>query len=276
MAHKTLIDSTGYEIKSGRVLIAGTGYDIKKGRTLIGGTGYDITFATPISELPVGSSVFMNVDGVRTEFLVVHQGKPDVTQNDLHRLEYYDSTCVGTWVLMKNIYISDLAIRGDDDIEEYLSTTFFKKLDAQIQAMINPVNIPMDSDEDVYADSAQVYKKTCKIFSLGAFEVGFYRQSGTNYVYIPLDGAKLDYFSKGSSTAANNRRIARYRGDARSWALRATSYIGASNRLWVINPSGEGIYNYTTAATFNEFRPAWIFTSAANAAVDDNFNIIPS
>lgn len=274
--HKTLIDGTGYEIKSGRVLIGGTGYDIKKGRTLIDGTGYDIKFSTPVRELPVGSSVYMNVDGVRTEFLIVHQGKPDVTQNELHRLEYYDSTCVGTWVLMKDIYISDLAIRGDDDIEKYLSTTFFKKLDAQIQAMINPTNIPMDSDEDIYTDNAKVNKKTCKIFSLGAFEVGFYRQSGTNYVYIPLDGAKLDYFSKGASSGANNRRIARYSGDARSWALRAISYVGAYNRLWVINPSGEGTYNYTTAATFNEFRPAWIFTSAANAVVDDDFNVIPS
>ena len=65
MTHKTLIDSTGYEVKSGRVLIAGTGYDIKKGRTLIGGTGYDISFGTPVRELTVGSSVYMNVGVVR-------------------------------------------------------------------------------------------------------------------------------------------------------------------------------------------------------------------
>ena len=64
MAHKTLINGTSYDIKSGRTLIGGTGYDIKKGRTLIGGTGYDIKFATSVGELEVGTSVYMNVNGV--------------------------------------------------------------------------------------------------------------------------------------------------------------------------------------------------------------------
>lgn len=88
MAHKTLIDSTGYEVKSGRVLIAGTGYDIKKGRTLIDGTGYDIKFDVPVGELPVGSSVYMNVDGSRREFIIVQQGNPNPA--------IYDASCDGT------------------------------------------------------------------------------------------------------------------------------------------------------------------------------------
>lgn len=47
--HKTLINSTAYDVKGGRCLVNGTSYDIKKGRTLIGGTGYDITFAPDVS-----------------------------------------------------------------------------------------------------------------------------------------------------------------------------------------------------------------------------------
>ena len=47
MAHKTRVNGTAYEVKSGKCLVNGTSYDIKKGRTLIGGTGYDITFAPP-------------------------------------------------------------------------------------------------------------------------------------------------------------------------------------------------------------------------------------
>ena len=48
-----------------------------------------------ISTLAVGSSVYLNVGGVRKEFLVVHQGKPS---------SLYDSSCNGTWLLMKDIY----------------------------------------------------------------------------------------------------------------------------------------------------------------------------
>lgn len=47
MAHKTLVNGTGYEVKGGKCLVNGTSYDIKKGRTLIDGTGYDITFKPP-------------------------------------------------------------------------------------------------------------------------------------------------------------------------------------------------------------------------------------
>ena len=96
MAHKTLIGGTTYDIKSGRTLIGGTGYDIKKGRTLIDGTGYDITFATSISELPVGTSVYADYNGVRTEFIVIQQGNPDPA--------IYDDSCNGTWLLIKDIF----------------------------------------------------------------------------------------------------------------------------------------------------------------------------
>lgn len=48
--HKTLINGTVYEVKSGKCLVNGTAYSIKKGRTLIGGTGYDITFEETIGK----------------------------------------------------------------------------------------------------------------------------------------------------------------------------------------------------------------------------------
>lgn len=48
--HKTLVNGTVYEVKSGKCLINGTVYNILKGRTLIGGTGYDVTFEEPASK----------------------------------------------------------------------------------------------------------------------------------------------------------------------------------------------------------------------------------
>lgn len=270
MAHKTLINGTSYAIKSGRTLIDGTGYDIKKGRTLIGGTGYDVSFSTPVEELPVGTSVYMNVDGVRTEFIIVHQGKPDITQNDQYYLELYDDTCVGTWVMMKpNYYVED-GISGEK-LNSGLSNIFLKKLDVSIQAMIGTANIP------TYSDEGNVYTEKCKIFNLGVFEVGFYLQSGTNYVWMPNDGAKLDYFIKGNTTsAAKERRIAYWRSTAREWTLRSVRSTGYYDHVWEVKANGEGDNGYTTNNIFNFFRPTWIFPAAAGAKVDDNFNIIPA
>ena len=44
-----------------------------------------------IGTLAVGSSVYLNVGGVRKEFLVVHQGLLS---------SMYDASCNGTWLLM--------------------------------------------------------------------------------------------------------------------------------------------------------------------------------
>ena len=44
--------------------------------------------------LPVGSRVYLNVDGVKQRFIVVHQGNPNTS--------LYDSSCTGTWLAMEN------------------------------------------------------------------------------------------------------------------------------------------------------------------------------
>ena len=62
-----------------------------------------------VGELEVGSSVYMNVDGVPTEFIVVQQGKPEINN-------YYDETCDGTWLLMKNVYNQQ---KFDDSYRSY-------------------------------------------------------------------------------------------------------------------------------------------------------------
>lgn len=54
------------------------------------------TAGTPVSELEIGSSVYMNINGIPTEFIVVQQGNPDES--------IYDSSCDGTWLLAKETY----------------------------------------------------------------------------------------------------------------------------------------------------------------------------
>lgn len=47
MAHKTLVDSTEYEVTGGLTLVEGTSYSIKNGKVLVDGTEYDISFLLP-------------------------------------------------------------------------------------------------------------------------------------------------------------------------------------------------------------------------------------
>ena len=49
MAHRVLINGTGYNVTGGRELINGTSYGKKKGRVLVNGTGYDIPFLIPVT-----------------------------------------------------------------------------------------------------------------------------------------------------------------------------------------------------------------------------------
>lgn len=260
--HRVLIDGTGYEVKSGRVLIAGTGYDIKKGRTLIDGTGYDIRFGTPVGELAVGSSVYMNVDGVRKEWLVVQQGKP---------CDLYDDTCDGTWLLLNRVYAqikwseTNYSIAQYNSYEKslmniYIRDTFIPLLDAGIQNLIKTANIPLISDDPTYRTTAAL-----KAFLLSWGELGD--------VYWANHGPyPLKYFE-----SANCELRKAYTGDGMStgWALR-DKYTQLSSGTWsryIVNANGERrdlLTGYECG-----IRPALILPQE-EAKFDDNFNIIPS
>ena len=241
--HKTLIDGAGYEIKSGRVLIAGTGYDIKKGRTLIGGTGYDIKFATPIGELPAGTIVYMNVDGVRKEFIVTHQGNPIST--------IYGESCSGTWVVLKDIDAltiwsvrSSTAYSSDDCAVRNLALAFASRLDSEIQSNLIPVAIAADEYENIDGD---------KVFAMATY-----------------DFDNLSYFK----SAGNSKRIATYNGAATSYYLRNNPSGYGNYVAWVttsgsITSSNEGVLEK------RGFRPEFILSSAPLLA-DSDFNIIPA
>lgn len=262
--HKTLIDGTGYKIKSGRVLIAGTGYDIKKGRTLIGGTGYDISFGTPVGELAVGTSVYMNVGGVRTEFIVAHQGNPDAT--------IYDASCNGTWVLAKNIYGDHVWDNTDNDyknseIHAYLNNTFLGLLDSNIQRKIRQVKIPYVNGNGYTDDvSTGANGLSAKIFLLSYYEVGF-NDSPSSLQWV--DGAKLDYFLSGTGTSANERRVAYYNGRAITWAIRSPDRYSSTD---IYSPHSDGDWYLGSVTLKYGIRPSWVLPFD-DAKFDDNFNI---
>lgn len=276
--HKTLIDGTGYEIKSGRVLIAGTGYDIKKGRTLIGGTGYDIKFGVPVGELVVGTSVYMNVGGVRKEWLVVHQGKP----ND----SLYDATCSGAWLLMKDIYeervynseVGELTY-ADSDIYSYANNDFLALLDPEIQNLIKTANLP----DIIYRNASPKTTTPSKIFPLAPGELGDasprdYSASQAYIKYTDLSpNTPLSYFDN----ADNSKRIAYYNGTAAAQICRGGinryGNTGTYTYLSYVATDGSVNISWSTNSVIEEkgFRPALILLQE-EASIDSDFNIIPA
>ena len=255
MAGKTLINGTAYTINGGRTLISGTGYDIKSGKTLIGGTGRTISFGTPISSLTVGSSIFMNYDGERTEFLIVHQGLPS---------SIYDSSCNGTWVLFKEM-ISQNDEWGDEDAGNYanslltssLNSTYFEKLDSVVQNIVKSVKIPYVSSYSSGTVTSGSNGLSCKMFLLSAVEIGF-TTATSQIATVPADGTKLDYFESGESSSANSKRIGYWGPRTHTWWTRSPR---VANWTGIICAYGNGSSYFSAPDTAYGVRPAFILPS---------------
>ena len=262
MAHKTIAGGTAYAIKGGKTMVGGTSFGVKKGKTMVDGTVYEIGFGQAISDLPVGASVFMNVNGAEKEFLIVHQGKPSTL---------YDDSCDGTWLLMKDIYESrawndsDVNDYANSTIHTYLNNTFLNLFDSNIKDAIKQVKIPYRKNGGSGGtDQSGANGLSAKIFLLSGYEVGWTTSDSS---YFPVDGAKLDYFT--ASSGGNSKRIANFNGSATSWWLRSPS---TDNTLlvWYVNSNGS-YFDYGTTNS-RGIRPALILPG--DTLVDDNFNII--
>lgn len=228
------------------------------------------TSATPkagmsLGNLAVGTVVKTPINGNTKEFIVVHQGKPD---------SMYDDSCNGTWLLLKDIYAMRSWDSSDNnyknsDIHSYLNGTFLNLFDSGIKNAIKQVKIPYmngtGSDGSVASGANGL---SCKIFLLSGYEVGWIDDSA----FLPRDGAKLSYFSSGTSEAANDKRRAIYKPyevKFYNWWLR-TPYTNSSDRIW--NVRGDGNCVYSDHNTSLGVRPALVLPS--DILVDDGLNII--
>lgn len=271
-----LANGTGYDVLGGKVLVGGTVYNILKGRTLVDGVGYDISFGTPLSSLNVGGSVYLNVDGVPTEFIIVHQGNPDSS--------LYDESCDGVWLLMKDIYenraMDDVALDQESNdyqsstLHNYLNGTFLGLFDSDIQAAVKQVKVPYHKGTGTAGSIASgASGLSTKVFLLSGYEVGWTNTTSTSITTceaLPIDGAKLDYFTPGRTTAAQNLRIAHYNGAASPWWLRSP-YKNNARSFWNIRDDGD-LYDIYYAVMPMGIRPAIILPN--NAVIDDNYNVV--
>ena len=234
---------------------------VKKGYIGINGVARQFYSAgVPISTLPVGSTVKLNVNGTPMDFIIVQHGNPDDY--------FYDSSCNGTWLLMKDIIekvewaIDSISTYDSSYIHNYVNTTFLSYFDSSIQSIIKQVKIPY-----VYGDTSNITKGvkfganglSTKVFLLSAKEVGF---SDTGKLLD--DGLVLDYFNG----CSDETRIAYQNGSAVfGWWLRSPvkNYSGQSTAVNLYGKLQQqknySYYNYG-------LRPAFIVPSDTPVAED--------
>ena len=210
-----------------------------------------------LSTKAVGSIVKIKVNGAVEDFIVVHQGLPS---------SIYDDSCDGTWVLLKDIYVTDLFSNNgynsykDSNIHSYLNNTFYNLIDSDIRAAIKQVKIPYWNGKGNRGSLATGSNGlSAKIFLLSSYEVG-----KLNGYYIPQDGAELDYFESDST------RIAYYSGRAEFWWLRSPVTSGDSTP-WVVKSDGS-VESYSSGNRFG-VRPAFILPSTLVVSDDGTVSI---
>ena len=221
--------------------------------------------ATTLGNTAVGSIVKLKENGVAQNYIVVHQGNPSSST--------YASSCDGTWLLRQDIIenrvwsSANTNDYSESDIHSWLNSTMLSKYDSNIQSLIKQVKIP-------YATGNLFNPIThhgedgllTKVFLLSVYELGWNMYDNSNFL---ADGWKLSYFSSGTSTSANNMRIAKLNGYADFWWMRAnfTAYAGR-----VLRVTKGGSYNYELYGTdLSGVRPALILPT--NIYVDDSGNV---
>ena len=213
----------------------------------------------PLSNYAVGSSVYFKVNNVRTQWLVVQQGNPDAS--------IYDSSCDGTWLLMKDIYKkrqwnnSNYNDYAGSTIHSYLNSTFLGLLETGVRSAVKQVKIPYrkgaGTSTTVTGGSNGL---SAKIFLLSATETGFSASSS----YAPFgEGANLTYFD------STSKRIANLNGSAASWSLRSPNCDGNTKATYI---SSAGYFNQVICYTSTGIRPCLILPKTA--LTDDNNNVI--
>ena len=210
-----------------------------------------------MSDLEIGSSIKLNLNGTPWDWLVVHQGLPS---------SIYDASCDGTWLLLKDIYenrrwnSSRVNKYESSAIHSYLNSTFLNLFDSNIKDAIKQVKIPYRKNGGKGGtDQSGANGLSTKIFLLSGYEVGWTTSDSRSF---PVDGAKLSYFESGTGDSANHKRIAKFKGSTAAWWPRSpytadTSY--GTGYVWEIYEDGHEIMN--EAIGTSGIRPAIILPS---------------
>ena len=214
---------------------------------------------TTIGTLTVGSTITLNVSGTAKKFIVVQQGKPS---------SLYDDSCNGTWLLMKDIYENRAWHSSNSNsykastIHSYLNSTFLNLFDSNIKDAIKQVKIPYVNGTGGSVVASGANGLSAKIFLLSGYEVGIGGAS-----YVPVDGAKLNYFNQ--NTGADSKRIAYLSASATPWWLRSP-YTDDTLIAWRVGSNGD--YSSDYASYSHGIRPALVLPSTFEVYTDASGN----
>lgn len=225
------------------------------------GTGvFDTPGVRKIGVVGVGQTVYCEVDGVKTNLIVVHQGLPGSS---------YDSSCNGTWLLFEDIYSKqywDTNQTNDyatSSVNTYLNDTLFNKID--IGSIVSQVKIPYTYGAKSTTVRSGANGLSTKLFLLSAKECGL-EQSTYGTVYnFNIEGATLDYFSGGANLRA------KYSGSYDQWWLR-TPQSGNNGSAALVQKDGTVYGNQSVSYAKYGVRPVFIVPS--DTYVDSDNNII--
>lgn len=210
----------------------------------------------------VGSIVKIKVNGASKDFIVVQQGNPNTST--------YDSSCNGTWLLMKDIYTTSTFGNNnsykDSSIHTYLNGTFYNLIDSNIRAAIKQVKIPYQNGTGSGGSLATGSNGlSTKVFLLSGYEVGW---TTSDNGYFPKDGVRLAYF--GNSSGGNSKRVAYNGSSAAIWWLRSPYTIN-NNDVWYVNTDGSSYYNWCLYSY--GVRPAFILPSTLVVSDDGTVSV---
>lgn len=229
--------------------------------------------STQLGKLSVGSTVFLNIEGGKRDFIIVNQGLPSSD---------YDNSCNGAWLLMKEIYeqrewndvLQTSNSYSKSTIHNYLNSKFLELLDPDIQDVIKLVKIPYVTDSSI---SGSITGSTTsgsitgsiasgsnglmtKIFLLSLAETGISRS------YVTAEGSILEYFTPSNY----DTRIGYYEGKECAWWLRSISTRN-NNAAAYIDTLGD--VSQTAVDEYIGIRPAMILPSTL--IVDDDGFVTP-
>ena len=211
----------------------------------------------------VGSIVKIKVNGASKDFIVVQQGNPNTST--------YDSSCNGTWLLMKDIYTTSTFGNNnsykDSSIHTYLNGTFYNLIDSDIRAAIKQVKIPYQNGTGGGDGSLATGANglSTKVFLLSGYEVGWTTSDDRNF---PKDGIRLAYF--GSGSGGNSKRVAYNGSSAAIWWLRSPR-TGSDYYVWGVNADGSDCSNWYNGSY--GVRPAFILPSTLVVSDDGTVSV---
>lgn len=179
---------------------------------------------TRMSDLGIGRSIKLNLNGMPWDWLVVHQGLPS---------SIYDTSCDGTWLLLKDCYTERVWNNTaknqleSSTIKTYLNDEFQNLFDDNVKSRIKQVKIPYRSGGGKGTDLSGANGLPAKVFLLSVHETDAVADQ------MPNDGAALEYFVG----TTDNKRIAKYNGSANAWWTRSPRTISTS-AVWFISKYG--------------------------------------